>query len=191
MTPEDWHKGMDNEAASVDDATWAAQARRAAWFQRGPRVMLVLGAALLLYILVSSGLVMAFNALSIGYGSQLMRPLILGSPLPWVLTVLLVPFLAAVLLARLGLRPALVWMVPALGTLLETLVASMVTVAVPLNLSETFGADPIDLLPSVNPDLGQVLSVLLLKALAVGLGLWLGQRSLRDNIKAGQAGLKR
>jgi hypothetical protein len=191
MTPEDWHKGMDNEAASVDDATWAAQARRAAWFQRGPRVMLVLGAALLLYILVSSGLVMAFNALSIGYGSQLMRSLVLGSPLPWLLTVLLLPFLAAVSLVRLGVRPALAWMAPVAGIVLGKLVSSAVTIAVPMNFPDASGVQPIDLLPSGSPELPQVLLVLGLEGLAVGLGLWLGQRSLRDNIKAGQAGLKR
>lgn len=37
MTPDDWHRGMDNEAASVDDAAWAGEARRAAWFQRAAR----------------------------------------------------------------------------------------------------------------------------------------------------------
>ncbi|CAM3929761.1 hypothetical protein [Deinococcus marmoris] len=191
MTPEDWHNGMENEAASVDDATWAGEARRTAWFQRGPRVLLVLGAALLLYILINSVLVMALNAFSIGYGPQGLRPMLLGSPLPISLLVLLIPCLAAVFLVRLGVRPALIWMVPALGMVLEPLIARLVTMTLPMNLPDAVAGQQMDLLPWGRIDLRQFLLVLVWKALAVGLGLWLGQRSLRKNVKAGQVGLKR
>ncbi|MBB5366237.1 hypothetical protein [Deinococcus humi] len=174
----------------MDDAVWAREARRAAWFQRGPRVMLVLGAALLLYILISSLLVIALNALSIGYGPQGLRPLLLGSPLPVGLLVLLIPCLAAVSLVRLGIRPALIWVVPVAAMVLETPVARLVTTTLPMNLPDAITDQPIDLMPSGSPDLAQILSILLLKALAVGLGVWLGQHSLR-NTKMGQAGLQR
>lgn len=192
MTPEDWRNGMENEAASVDDAIWAGEARRAAWFQRGPRVLLVLAAALLLYVLISSVLVMALNAFSIGYGPQGLRPLLLGAPLPIGLLFLLIPCLAAVFLVRLGIRPALIWMVPALAVGLEPLIARTVNMTLPMNLpdADAIVGQQIDLLPWGNPGLGQMLLILSLKALAIGLGLWLGQRSLQRT-KASQAGLKR
>lgn len=192
MTPEDWHKGMDNEAASVNDAVWAGEARRAAWFQRGSRVMFVLGAALLLYILINSVLVMALNAFSIGYGPQGLRPLLLGSPLPVSLLVLLIPCLAAVFLVRLGVRPALIWMVPALGMVLEPLIARMVNMTLPMNFpdADAIVGQQIDLLPWGNPGLGQMLLILSLKTLAIGLGLWFGRRWLQ-NSNMGQARLRR
>lgn len=37
MTPDDWQKGMENEAASVEDAEWAGEVRRAAYRSRWSR----------------------------------------------------------------------------------------------------------------------------------------------------------
>lgn len=176
MTPDDWQKGMENEAASVEDGAWAREARQTAQFQRGTRSLLVLTVATLIYVLIGGLLVMAFNALSIGYGPQGLRPVVLGSPMPSLLTGLLIPLMAAVWLTRLGIRPMLVWMVPVLGTLLGILTARVLTIAVPMNFPEALSNNPIDLLPSGRPELSQVLFSLLVKALAVGLGIWIVRR---------------
>lgn len=176
MTPDDWQKGMENEAASVEDAEWAGEARQMVRFQRARRSLFLITAATLLYVLIGSLLVMAFNALSIGYGPQGLRPVVLGSPVPSLLTGLLIPLMAAIWLTRLGARPLLVWMVPVLGTLLGLLTARVLTIAVPMNFPEVLANQPIDLLPSGSPDLPQVLFSLLAKAVAVGLGIWIVRR---------------
>lgn len=61
MTPEDWEKGIENEAASVEDAAWSAQTRRLASRQRYGR------AAMTGFIILSvtEGYVLLMNELDI------------------------------------------------------------------------------------------------------------------------------
>ncbi|AIZ44713.1 hypothetical protein QR90_05775 [Deinococcus radiopugnans] len=181
MTPDDWQKGMENEAASVEDGEWAIEARRAARANKMKRTGFVLTAATLLYVLIGSLMVMAFNALSIGYGPQGLRAVVLGSPLPSFLTGLLIPLLTTAYLVRLGVRPALVWPVPIVGAVLGAVVSGLLTIAVPLNFQNVMPGEPVDLLPSGTYDMAQILSSLAVTALAVALGIGLGQWLRRQN----------
>lgn len=180
MTPDDWKQGMANEAASVDDAGWAREARRAARALPLKRQLGLLVGATLASVALALLFMAAINAMNIGYGREF-RPvyalLFWHGPL--------ITLVLAFSLTRRGIRPALVSLVPVVSWLLGTLLVAQITLPLAPNVEDVTGIQ-IDLLPSLPADTPWTVMLpgVLKLVIAVLLGIGLARLQMRRQARA-------
>lgn len=179
MTPDEWRKGMENEAASVNDGVWRLETRLAAR-QLPPRSLLWDG-------LLSAGLLLLNGYVYIALVASLLRfTARLDTAIQWTaqnpatymvalyeLNILAVPLGCALLLGLFRVRPGVVIAIFALAPLffpLATLIYQAFHPAISYPTSE--GQFTVDLMGYI-PYRTMIWTLLLSTALA-GLGAWLG-----------------
>lgn len=136
----------------------------------------MLVAATLIYVLIGSLMVMAFNAVALGYDLPALRLLLSVSPSMFLFAGLVLPLTFAAFLAWFGVRPALIWIVPIGGAALGAVASQVLTIGVSPQLpSGAMWDTQIDLLPAVSGNWTQLLSSQLLKVVATAFGIWLGR----------------
>lgn len=179
MTPDDWRKGMENEAASVNDGVWRLETRLAAR-QFPPRSLLWDG-------LLSAGLLLLNGYVYIALVASLLRfTLRMDTAIQWTaqdpliymkalyeLNITAVPLGCALLLGLLRVRPGVVIATFALAPLvfpLATLIYQAFHPAISYPTGE--GQFTLDLM-GYTAYRTMIWSLLLSTALA-GLGAWLG-----------------
>lgn len=179
MTPDDWRKGMENEAASVDDGVWRLETRLAAR-QLPPRSLLWDG-------LLSAGLLLLNGYVYIALVASLLRfTLRMDTTIQWTaqnpatymvalyeFNIIAVPLGCALLLGLFRVRPGVVIATFALAPLffpLATLIYQAFYPAISYMSDE--GQITLDLM-GYTAHRTMVWSLLLSTVLA-GLGAWLG-----------------
>ncbi|CAM3273789.1 hypothetical protein DESA109040_06150 [Deinococcus saxicola] len=185
MTPDDWRKGMENEAASVEDAEWRLDAQREIRRRHQRRAISLIIWATLLYALLGSLLVMGANVAAAGYGSASLRSVLVGMPITPDLTlspILLLPIIVVSVLAYVGVNQRLLWIAPTAGAALWALASQFLNIMVRLNGTGDTMKRAVDILPPAGGSLSHLITLLMLNVLAGSLGLWLGQ-ALRNQTR--------
>ncbi len=178
MTPDDWQKGMENEAASVEDGVWAGEVQQAIRRQKQSRILRVLSGVTLGYVLLGGLIDIGMNAVSLGYGPPALHTFLFGFhlfPDMNFTPAIVIPVLVVAALVRAGISKRLVWLVPVCSSLTGLLISRVVTITIPSNLPGIGPDVRMDLLPSGLESAADLLLTLGMNILAILLGVVLGQ----------------
>lgn len=185
MRPQDWRQGMENEAASVEDAEWAEDTRQTAQVLRRRSqllgFLLALGCAL-----TFSTLLLLLEVLGSRVGMHVdqnaVGMFIRNHTLPYLASLLALVFLLGFGLGRAGVVPWLAALAFLLLPVLSVIVGTLVYVPSTVEFDSSLGV-----MPPVTIDLATVLwNVWMLpEAVLVATfafpGAWLGQATKRSS----------
>lgn len=187
MTPDEWRKGMENEAASVEDSRWAAETQQSIERPLCKSVLL-----LVIAMVIYGGVVTLVSAGSSAFIAGIISSWIPHSRLTYSLVgplQLLLPSVAGWWLTRLSIPPVLSWAVTVSGYLLWLLAGQFIDIPVDV-WAGTGGGSGIefDLLPSLS-DLSSIpaldlLRSLIVNAVAVVVGIALADLARRRALTA-------
>ncbi|CAM4235259.1 hypothetical protein [Deinococcus marmoris] len=138
----------------------------------------LLGMLTLGYVLASSLVGIGMNTVSISYGPQTLRPFLFEFhifPDINLTPSFLLPILLIALLMRAGISAWWASLVPICGSQIGTIIASVMTINVPLNFTGNESTVLVDLMPSGLSSAADLLLTLGINVLAVLLGICLGQ----------------